>query len=521
MNTVDALKTKYSKLTSEELIDKIIDLHAKLAQLQHLFFSSKKERWAPDPDGQRSLFDEPEQTVEDASYGKDDINSETTIVEKHTRKRGKRKPLSSLLPRRREEIDLPEEEKICKVHNTPLERIGFDTSEKLEIVPAKLTVLERAVAKYKCPCCANEDKIDIVQAQAPRDLIPKSFATPSLLAYITVSKYEDALPLYRQEKIFLRVGIELGRATMSRWIIRASQECQPLLNLMKEDLLDNDVVHVDETEVQVLKEKDRKPEQKSYMWCMAKSGVQPIVFFNYYDNRSKKAASDLLDNYKGTIVCDGYKVYDSMQRMLRFVLAGCFAHCRRKFWMAEKSTKKLVKAKNKPLASTALGYIRELYKIERSIKDESPEKKLLARQTHSRPILDKFKEWLDEKSQTVVPKSLTGKAISYALNQWDKLIIFSANGNVPIDNNYMESHIRPFVIGRNNWLFSAGAAGAHSSAGLYSLVETAKANQLSPYSYLNLIFKELPNARTQEDFERLLPYNASKHFEIERYKPPG
>jgi transposase len=296
---------------------------------------------------------------------------------------------------------------------------------------------------------------------------------------------------------------------------------KPLVNLMHEDLLATPVLHMDETTAQVLGEPERPPEARSYMWCMARQGTHSIIYFQYYPTRSKSAALDLLQDYKGTLVCDGYKVYDSVGRSLECKVAACLAHIRRKFWQAEKTAKKKPKRSQKEakkgtkiMASQALSYIKKLYAIEDEIKDRPPDAILAARQELSIPTLEEFFAWLQKMESSTLPSSPTGKAVRHALDQWTKLLTYAADGSVPIDNNYLESHIRPFVIGRNNWLFSQSTAGAHSSAALYSLVETAKANETDPFDYLSLIFKELPRSLTVEKLEILLPHKAKEHYHL-------
>lgn len=297
----------------------------------------------------------------------------------------------------------------------------------------------------------------------------------------------------------------------------------PLDNLMFEDLVQSPVIHMDETTLQVLNEPSRPPESKSYMWTLGRQGLEPIILYRYYQNRNKTAAGELLLDFTGVVVCDGYNVYDSLAKGGAFTLAGCMAHARRKFWQAEKWAKKEAKAGKSIIASTALNMIRSLYAIEAELAGEPHEKILEVRQEKSLPILGRFKAWLLEASTKVLPSCPTGKAISYALDQWKKLAYFVQDGRVPIDNNYLEAHIRPFTVGRKNWIFAATPKGAHASATLYSLVETCKANGLDPLSYLTLIFTELPKIQDAAGYETLLPYRISDHFDIKPYNPskPG
>jgi len=250
---------------------------------------------------------------------------------------------------------------------------------------------------------------------------------------------------------------------------------------------------------------------------MARNSEHPIILFNYEPHRSKKAALNLLPGFNGTLLCDGYKVYPSLRTDIPIKIAGCMAHVRRKFWLAEKIIKKEAKQTTPILASKALAWIKKLYAIEKEIKHREPEDILRVRQARSLPLMQEFKAWLDGIEQRILPSSPTGKAVSYALGQWDFLLEFTKNPAVVLDNNYVEAHIRPFVVGRNAWMFSATPMGAHASAALYSLVETAKANGIDPHDYLTLIFKELPLSPDLESLEKLLPYEAKKHFPLKQF----
>jgi transposase len=269
----------------------------------------------------------------------------------------------------------------------------------------------------------------------------------------------------------------------------------------------------------VLNEPNKIAESKSYMWCLARSGKQPIVFYRYYDNRSRNAARDILVDYGGIVIADAYKVYESLSSELGFTLAGCWAHARRRFWEAEKFGKKPGEKVGSNSASVALSFIRKLYEVETEVRGKEASLILEARQGRSTLILEEFHAWLKEKEAHILPKSPTGKAIQYTLREWEKLTQFLKDGRVAIDNNYIESHIKSFAVGRKNFLFAVVQAGAHASAGLYTLVESAKANGIEPFDYLNLIFKELPAAKTQEQLESLLPYNALQTYQLRPYSP--
>lgn len=515
METIEAIKTKYSGLSEEGLIAVIARLLSENGYLKSLLYSSKSERRYELPAGVKPMFDE----VEDEANAKgskpseDDDSLPCDNGNKEPKKRGKRKPLPDHLQRVRKVIDLADSEKVCSQHQVSLEKIGEEIVEKLEVEPAKAYVLQLVTPKYKCPCC----DAGIFEATRAPDPIPKSFASAGLLALIATQKYVDGLPLFRQEHIFERAGIDLNRTTMARWMLRMGELVKPLVNLMSEDLLATLVLHMDETTVQVLDEPGRPAEATSYMWCLARQGAEPIILFQYYPTRGKSAALDMLSDFNGTLVCDAYSVYDSVGRALRCTVSACMAHIRRKFWQAEKTAKKEAKKGTQIMASQALAYIKRLYAIEDMAKGQPPDDILKIRQQHAVPILDEFFAWLNNMATSILPSSPTGKAVRYALDQWSKMLTYASAGNVPIDNNYLEGHLRPFVIGRNNWLFSQSTIGAHASAAIYSLVETAKANGTDPFDYLNLIFKELPSATTADKLETLLPHKARLHYPLREY----
>lgn len=524
MDTIEQAKIKYADLSKEDFILEIVKLKSNLTSLQHFLFYTGKEASLTKGDiynlEQPGLFNEAEDLATQCDP-EDSSDEDLSDVKPCKKRRGKRQPLSKDLPRHTEVNDISDEDKVCKQHGMPLEKIGESSVEKLRLVPAKILVIQRKTPKYKCLSCEQEEgKANIISAPTPTDIIPKSFATPELLAYIVTSKYEDHLPLYRQEKIFMRYGVDLTRATMARWMIQCANKATPLINLMNEEGVSRPVIHIDETVLQVLKEAERKPEQKSFIWVYGANDEKPFVCFRYYNTRGKTAASEILDGFKGVAVCDAYKAYDAAAKGGDFTLAACLAHVRRKFFLAEKDAKKAKVPSKKILASQAMAFIRKLYKIERETKHQSPDDRLGERQEKSLSILAAFHVWLVDQSTKVIPKSSLGKAISYALGVWDKLQVFTTDGRVSIDNNWVEALIRNFVIGRNNWTFSDTTQGAEASATLYTLVESAKLNGLSPFDYLSIIFKELPRAKTLDDYEKLLPFNINKHYHIAPYLSP-
>jgi transposase len=260
---------------------------------------------------------------------------------------------------------------------------------------------------------------------------------------------------------------------------------------------------MDETPIQVLNEPDKPAASQSYMWVQC-SGVQdhPVVLFDYSPSRSAQIPIELLHDYQGLLQADGYAGYQQIARDNGLILLGCWAHARRKFDTALKANK--VK---KGKAQFALSEIQKLYRIEKQVKGKTPEEIKQARQELAKPIIDKLRIWLNKSINQVPPKSLTGKALTYLNNQWDYLTAYLDNGYAAIDNNKAERAIRPFVIGRKNWLFANSVNGAKASSTLYSIVETAKANNIEPWHYLNHVFKELPNTNSVEEIENLLPWN--------------
>jgi transposase len=359
--------------------------------------------------------------------------------------------------------------------------------------------------KYGCPSC----DLSIKTATKPAQLLPKSNASASLLAHITTAKYVDGTPLYRQETQLARLGITVPRVTSARWMIRIGiEKLIALMNLLNERLLDNNLIHLDETTLQVLKS-DKSPQSDHYLWvrCAGPPGKR-IVLFDYDASRSGAVATRLLPDYKGAILTDGYAGYGAVVAEQQLLHAACWAHVRRKFAEARKVATSADIERNR--SDEMLALIRALYAIERELKDShaADAMRVTTRQLKSKPLVAEIKTWIDTQVAQVLPQSLLGKALAYTLNLWPKLTVFLDHGTIPLDNNRAENAIRPFVIGRKNWLFCDTQAGAHASANLYSIIETAKANGLEPHAYLTRLFTELPNAQTVADIERLLPFNA-------------
>ena len=474
-------------------------------QVRHLkskLFGRKTEKKVVDIDnGQALLFNEAEELTS---------REEEVEIPTHKRKKRGRKPLPDDLPTVDIIHDLSEEEKVCSC-GCEKTRIGEEISNQLEYIPAVMQVLRNIRYKYVCKNCegveADESAVSI--ASLPPMIIPKSIATPGLLAHILTSKFVDALPFYRQEKQFLRLGVDISRSNMCGWAIKVAEKCKPLLELMNKEIRSGPLINIDETTVQVMKEPGRSNTSKSYMWIYRGGDPdRPLLVYQYHPTRSGDVVSEYLDEYKGYVQTDGYAGYDFMDIIEGIIHIGCWAHSRRMFVDVVKSgdKRKSVKGK-KSSAEEAIDFIRRLYAIEKDVKlrglnyDEIYEE----RQNKSKTILDEFKEWLQEKSNQTPPKGLLGKAISYTLNQWDRLVGYIKDGRLKPDNNLAENAIRPFVVGRKNWLFSGTPKGAKASAALYSLIESAKANDLEPYGYLRFLFEKLPFAHSEGDYKSLLP----------------
>lgn len=492
----------------DELKRMILDLAAETRFLREQFNLQMQRRFAASSEkhkypGQHELFDEAEAealTADDAATPAD-TDATSTAVGAHRRHKPGRKPLPADLPRVEVIHDLSEDDKVCRADGHRLHRIGEDVSEQLEIVPAKVQVIRHIRYKYACRQCET----GITTAAMPPQVIPKSIATPGLLAWVAVSKYADALPLYRQATIFDRLGADISRTTLANWMVRVGEAVAPLIELMRADLIASRVIQMDETPVQVLNEPDKPATSKSYMWVALSGAYDPaIVLYDYDPSRGGSVPVRLLEGYDGYLVTDGYKGYGAALDRHAMTGIGCWAHVRRKFDEAQK-----VQGKHKTgKAQYALNEIRKLYAIEKQLAEKPPDEKHRVRQARAGPIVEQFRTWLDKSLDQVPPKTVLGKALKYADNEWDRLVRYLDDGELPIDNNRCENAIRPFVMGRKNWLFSHSQAGAHASAAIYSLIESAKHNGHEPYQYLRYVLELLPDS-AEEELAHLLPHNIS------------
>jgi len=502
------LRLQQSLAQQEEIIaQKQLQIEQLLEQFRlqrHRQFGASSEQ-AP---GQGHLFNEVEILTADNIDDDDEENPVASEEKEKGPARGRRQPLPAELPRVDIIHDIAESEKVCAC-GCQRHAIGEAVSEQLDMIPAHVYVIRHIRKKYACAQCESAP----ITAELPAQPIPRSNASPGLLAHIAIAKYQDALPLHRQESILQRAGIDLSRQTLARWMIQSANLLQPLHNLLRDYLLAGSVIHCDETVVQVLKEPEKSAESQSYMWVQ--SGGPPSKAVTLFDYRSSRAGSvplELLQGYRGYLMTDGYEGYNAIAQHEGVEHLCCWAHVRRKFVEAQRAQPKSKKIKNNTIskADMAINYIGKLYGIEQRNHEADTATRYQQRQQDSVPLLNQLRAWLDKTLTTVLPSGKLGEALHYLNKYWDKLIRYTQRGDLPIDNNRAENAIRPFVIGRKNWLFSDTPQGANASAIIYSVIETAKANGLEPYTYLRKAFKDLPAAKTVEDIEALLPWRVVK-----------
>ena len=433
----------------------------------------------------------------------------STIVQSHPRKKSGRKPIDESLPREEILVDISDEEKQCACGHE-LVRIGEETSERLQVIPPKMWVERIIRPKYACKNCegsGDEEKPAVRIADPPVSIIPKSIVTPGLLSFIIVNKFADHLPYYRQERRFERIGIHISRQNMSNWQQAAYEKIEPLIETLKKHIRSGPIINMDETPVQVMGEPERPDTAKSYMW-LARGGPpeKPALLYSYRETRGSRHIKQLLDGFNGYVQTDGYDAYrTALAGNEQIVHVGCMAHVRRKFHEAAKASRKSASAQE------ALNTIKKLYAIEERLRgmDLIETQFVEERKTLAEPVIEKFRGWLEKRSQQVPPSLLLGKAIQYSLNEWDKLVRYLDSPYLTPDNNSAEQAIRPFVLGRKNWLFSGIPKGAESSCAMYSLIETAKQNGVNPNDYLRRVFEEAPLMQGSANCDSLLPWNIS------------
>jgi len=495
---------KTSKKLQEELAALKLQLQVteeQFALLQRKFFGATSEKRSKEHDNpkQALLFNEAETYAEEPAKPVKKPSEAS-----HERKAVGRKPLPGNLERREIVHALSEAERTCPACGAIRPEIGQEVREELAFIPARFVVNSHILKKYG-PCQCAQCQHPIIQAPGPAKLIPGSSFSNHTVAFFLTSKYVDAQPFYRMEGILSRWGIETSRASLCKLAIAAGRAIGDLVEVMKTDLKASPVLQMDETVVQVLHEKNRSAQSNSYMWvARGYADRKPVIFFHYHPSRAKAIAQGFLTGYHGFVQTDGYPGYNDIGQSDAMTHVGCLAHVRRKFFDAEQQ--------GSTEARHMLDLIAELYHAEKILRDRyesgeyTAEAFVRIRKQEQEQRLAAMRDWLVQKQGQSPPSLAFGKAVTYALGQWETIGHYLEHELLTPDNNFIENAIRPFVIGRKNWLFSNTPLGAHASAGIYSLIETAKANGHEPYHYLCYLFDELPKAKSMEDKRALLPY---------------
>lgn len=509
MNTKDAY--------IEHLENTIKDLQNQVNNLTEMILILRKEKFGPSSektpkqvDGQLSLFNETELEA-DATVPEPIKKDVKGYVRTNSRK--KREELIKDLPVREILCEATPEDLYCSQCNTELKPLGKEVvREELEYIPAKLQIVRYVRMAYECPKCKHTESPFIKKALTPTSLMNHSLASPSSVANVMYQKYVNSVPLYRQEKDWEQLGISLSRATMANWVIRCSQDYLiPIVEHMRKELLSRDIIHCDETPVQVLKEEGKKPQTKSYMWLYrtGNDDKSPIVLYDYQPSRNGDHAVTFLKDFEGFVHSDGFSGYNKLTGIIR---CGCWAHLRRKF--VEAVPGKKVPGTSPTNAEIGRDYCDRLFEIERGLKDLSPEERKVKRLELEKPILEAFWCWLE--NLNVLSGSALGKAVTYAKNQKQYMENYLLDGRCALSNNVAENAIRPFTVGRKNWLFADTPKGATASAAVYSIIETAKANGLNVYTYLEYLLLYMPDTdwcNYPEELDSLMPWSKAVQAE--------
>jgi len=475
---------------------------------RHARFGAKSEQVKIDPSQLGPLFNEAELVL--GTSPAQALGEKTVTYTRKKKTAGHREEIVSDLDTEVIEYRLAEEEQVCACCGNALHEMSAKMREELVIVPAKVKVVQHVRYVYACRHCdRNETSTPIVTAAAPRPIMHNSLASASAIAHVMGMKYAEAMPLYRIEKHFEQLGVELPRAILSNWMIKGGEMLSPVYERMKETLLGLEVAHADETVLQVLKEDGRKAQSRSYMWLYRSGSTgPPIVLYEYQPTRSASHPQEFLSGFQGYLHVDGYAGYNGIPGV---TLVGCWAHARRYFVDAQKILPEKEQDDPERLVNVALGHIRRLFDIEAQMSEATPEERYAVRQSRSKPIIEELKGWLDTQVVRITPKSALGKAIQYSLGQWKKLNEYLTDGRLEISNNRAERSIKPFVIGRKNWLFANTPKGARTSAVIYSIVETAKENGLNPYAYLEYVLGRMQviDSADKAAIDELLPWGKS------------
>jgi transposase len=533
---ITELIEKYEAKTREvaALTGEVATLKATLAWMReqhnlaiHRQFGRSSEQ---SPVGQEALVFNEAETFADPTL--DEPPAEEVVKDKGQKRPGQRREHLAQLETREVEHPATEEQQSCPCCQNRMHQVDWQIRQEIEYIPAKVVLLLHKQPVYSCRTCEKEGEpapIHLIKTM-PVPPFPGSLASASLVAHIIHQKYVMAAPLYRQENSMDTIGLSISRQTMCNWLVKAGEILSPVYDRMHQILLSLDILHADETTVQVLHEPGREPNTDSTMWVYA-SGRDgpPIMLFDYQTSRSGKYAQSFLQGFSGYetaagrivraryLHVDGHGGYERVpqeilidgSKVTDVILVGCWAHARRKFVDAlQVVTKQDRKSGKRILADEGMKFCDALFALERRFASMTAEERLKARQEHSALKIAEMKSWLDQASIDVLPKSTTGQAIAYCLNQWTKLTQFLIDGRLEIDNNRAERTVKPFVIGRKNWLFANTPTGAVTSARLYSIVETAKANGLIPYQYVQYLLERIPNTDITDHnaMDALLPW---------------
>ena len=445
----------------------------------------------------KELFDESEFHT-DENIEIDIIEPGESKPKKKKKRSKKKKAIPDHLERKVVEHDL--DDKSCPQDGVEMKCIGYDKKEELVYTPAKYSVIEHRYAKYACKTCEEG-----VHRVPPKPKIIDSYASNSLLSSICVKKFLHHLPLYRQEQIMARGGIHISRQVLSDWVIKIGNALEPLIKCLHQKILENQVVHADETPVRLLTKNGVRSSHQCYMWQLSRWGPNPLVYFKYDQTRKKEVAEELLGEYKGYVQIDGYGGYNILfgENSPR-KRVGCMAHVNRKF---KDFLSLLDVSKRKDHSATEIRkLIKKLYKIEEPLKSlSSSERYEIRSKSDAKNIFDQLEDLISQEIVQVAKSSPYYSALNYARKELPYIKRYLESGQVELDNNLAENAIRPFALGRRNWLFICSERGAQASANIYSLLISAKANNLNPNDYLAKVFKELPQCRGKQDYEKLLP----------------
>jgi len=495
---------------NEELVAKVRWLEEQFHLARHRQFGASSERT---PVEQRSLlFNEAEAEADTAPPPEKEQSEATGKPARRRKARGHREAMLKDLPVETVEHRLPEDQRICPACGGPLHEMSTEVRQELVIIPAQAKVIEHVRHIYGCRHCEREEvAASIVPAPMPAPVIPGSLASPSAIAHVMTQKFVEGLPLYRQEQQFERLGIELSRQTLANWMILAGDRwLRPVYERLRQHLLQHDILHADETTVQVLHEPGRAAQTQSYFWQYrtGREGL-PIILFDYQRTRAGEHPRSFLQGFSGYLHVDGYSGYEGVPNV---TLVGCWAHARRKFDEALQALPPSAAHPDKPVAAqVGLEFCNRLFAIERKLAQATPEERYAARLERSQPVLEEFHTWLERQAACTLPKSVLGQAVQYCLNQWTKLTAFLKDGRLELDNNRSERAIKQLVIGRKNWLFANTPRGARTSAIIYSIVVTAAENGLNPLAYLTYLLARLPNMDVGNPaaLDDLLPWSAN------------